>query len=79
MESKQTDQQLRKEADLARERAIEEAQRVAEAKRAGKRTAEEAEQLARQQARKEAWLAKEQAIEEASQARKAREMKPDNL
>ncbi len=73
MESKQTDKQLRKEAGLTREKVIEEAQKVAEAKRAEKRSTEEAEQLAKEQARKEAWLARERAIEEARKARKARE------
>ena len=56
MESKQIDEKLRKEAELTRERAIEGAQRVAEAKRAEKRAAEETEQLAKEQARKEAWF-----------------------
>jgi hypothetical protein len=73
MESEKTDKQSRKEAGLTREKAIEEAQRVAEAKRAENRAAEEAEQLARERARKEAWLAKEKAIEEERKARKARE------
>jgi len=73
MESEKTDKQSRKEAGLTRERAIEEAQKVAEAKRADKRMAEEAEQLAKEQARKEAWLTREKDIEEDRRARKARE------
>ena len=66
-------EQVRKKAWFAREQAIEEAQKVAEAKRAEKRAAEEADQLAKEQARKKAWLAKEQAIEEAREERRARE------
>ena len=73
MESKQTDNQSRKEVELTREQAIEEAQKIAETKRAEKRTAEEAEQLAKEQARKEALLAREMVIEEDRKARKARE------
>lgn len=66
-------EQSRKEAFLARERAIEEAQRLAETKRAEKRAAEEAKQLASEQKRKETFLARERAIEEAQQARRVRE------
>jgi translation initiation factor IF-2 len=72
MESEKTDKQSRKEAGLTREQAIDEAQRAVTAKRAEKRAAEEAEQLARERVRKEAWLAKEKAIEEAQRVAEAK-------
>lgn len=91
METNHKDKQLAKEAErlakekarrevwFAREKAIEESQKLGETKRAEKRVAEEADRLAKEQKRKENWLAKEKAIEEAGQARKAREAKPDSL
>jgi len=72
-------EKARKEAWFAKEKAIEDSQRLAEARRAEKRTAEEAEQLNKEHARKETWLARERAIEEAQKVRKATEMKPDNF
>ena len=87
MDTRQTDKRAAKEAErlakeqarkktwLAGEKAIEEAQKVAQAKRAEKRAVEEAEQLAKEQARKKTWLAQEKAIAEATEARKARENK----
>jgi hypothetical protein len=83
MKSEQVDKELAKEATrltkeeerrrlwFAKERALEEAQREAEAKRREKRIAEEAEQQAREQERRKAWLAQEQAMEKAREARKA--------
>ena len=68
-------EQARREAWFAREQAIEEAQKKAQAERAEKRRIEEAEQLAREQARKKAWLAREQVIEEVNESRRARENK----
>ena len=49
-----------------------EEQSLKEAKRAGKRAAEEAEQLTKDQARKKAYLVREEAIEKASKARKTK-------
>lgn len=84
MKSEQVDKELAKEAArlineeerrrlwFAKEHAIVEAQKEAEAKRREKRIAEEAEQKAREQERRRAWLAKEQAMERAQEARKAR-------
>jgi hypothetical protein len=83
MKSEQVDKELAKEATrltkeeerrrlwFAKERALEEAQREAEAKRREKRIAEEAEQQAREQERRKAWLAQEQALERTREARKA--------
>ena len=83
MKSEQVDKDLAKEAArltkeeerrrlwFAKERALEEAQREAEAKRREKRIAEEAAQQAREQERRRAWLAQEQAMERARGARKA--------
>ena len=68
-------EQARKKAWLAKEKAIDEAQEVAQAKRAEKRAVEEAEQLANEQARKKTWLAQEKVIAEATEARRARENK----
>jgi len=51
-----------------------EEQSLKEAKRAGKRTTEEAEQLAKDQVRKKAYLIKEEAIEKASKASKTKRM-----
>jgi hypothetical protein len=87
MDTRQTDKRAAKEAErlakeqarkktwLAQEKAIEEAQKVAQAKRAEKRVVEEAEQLANEQARRKTWLAQEKAIAEATAARRARENK----
>ena len=72
---RQAMEQARKKASYDREHAIEETERIGEAKRAEKRLAEEPEQLAKEQARKEAWLARERAIEEAQKARKTKESK----
>ena len=41
--------------------------------RAEKRTAKEAERMAKEQARRKAWLAREQALEEAYETKRARE------
>jgi len=83
VKSEQVDRQLAREALrltreeerrrlwFAKEHALEEAQREAEAKRREKRIAEEAEQQAREQERRRAWLAQEQAMERAREARKA--------
>ena len=83
MKSEQVDKQLAKEATrltkeeerrrlwFAKEHALEEAQKEAEAKRREKRIAEEAAQQAREQERRRAWLAQEQAMERARGARKA--------
>ena len=70
-----TKEQARKKTWLAQEKAIDEAQKVAQAKRAEKRAVEEAEQLANEQARKKTWLAQEKVIAEATEARRARENK----
>ncbi len=87
MDTRQTDKRAAKEAErlakeqankkawFAREKAVEEAQKVAQAKRAEKRAVEEAEQLSNEQARKKIWLAREKAIAEATEARRARENK----
>ena len=72
MESNHKEKQLAKEAGITMEQTIEEAQKVAEVKRAEKRAAEEPGQLAKEQARKEAWLAKEKAIEETQRLAEAR-------
>jgi hypothetical protein len=71
-------EQTRKDAYLAKERALEESQMAAEAKRAEKRAAEEATLLAQEQARKAAFEARERAIAEAEAARKAKETKKRN-
>jgi hypothetical protein len=63
-------EQVRKKAWFAREKAMEEAQEIARAKRKEKRAVEEAQQLDRGQARKKDWLAREQAIVEATEARR---------
>ena len=87
MDTRQTDKRAAKEAErlakeqankkawFAREKAVEEAQKVAQAKRTEKRAVEEAEQLSNEQARKKIWLAREKAIAEATEARRARENK----
>jgi hypothetical protein len=63
-------EQGRKKAYLARERAIEKAQKEKEAKRSGKRAKEEIDQLDREQARKKDYLAREKATAEAQDVRK---------
>jgi len=70
-EAKRLDkEQLRKEAYLSRERALEEAQKEKELKRREQREAEEKKQLAREQARKDAYLAQEKALAEAEAKRR---------
>ncbi len=66
-------EQARKKTWLAQEKAIDEAQKVVQAKRAEERAVEEAKQLANEQARKKTWLAQEKVIAEATEARRARE------
>ena len=66
-------EEVRRKAWFAREKAMEEAQEIARAKRKEKRAVEEAQQLAREQVRKKDWLAREQAIAEATEARRVRE------
>ena len=63
-------EQERKKAYLAREQAIEEAQKEKGTRRSEKRVIEEVEQLARDQARREAYLAREKTTAEAQEARK---------
>jgi len=72
-------EQVRKKAYLAREQAIEEAQKERGAKRSEKRANEEIDQLARDQARRETYLAREKAIAEAQEARrlKAKKQPPE--
>ncbi len=55
---------------MAREQAIEEAQKERETKRSEKHAAEEIEKLAKDQSRREAYLAREKAIAEAQEAKK---------
>jgi hypothetical protein len=82
MKSEQVDKQSAKETArlikeeerrrlwFAKEHALEEAQKEAEARRREKRIAEEAAEQAREQERRRAWLAQEQALEKARKARK---------
>ena len=63
-------EQVRKKDYLAREQAIEEAQKAKKAKRTEKRAAEEIKQSARDQARRKDTLNREQAIVEDQEARK---------
>ena len=72
-------EQERKKAYLAREQAIEEAQKKREAKRSEKLAAEEIEEIAKDQARREAYLARERAMAEAQEAKrlKAKKQPPE--
>jgi len=68
-------EQTRKKAYLAREQAIEDAQKERETKRSEKRAKEEIDQLAREQARREAYLAREKATAEDREAKKLKNKK----
>ena len=63
-------EQGRKKAYMAREQAIEKAQKAKETKRSEKRAKEEIDQLAREQARKKDYLAREKATADAQDVRK---------
>jgi hypothetical protein len=65
----------RKKAYLAKEQAIEEAQKEKETRRSETRAKEEADQLSRERARREAYLAREKAMAEAQEARKLKAKK----